>query len=121
MKSEALHRLTITISHWRMPAIPSSPMKKGATSNSFPALLHKLVSDEPDSIVAHIMSKYPYHEEGHREAKFALSVAAFAHYCAVTAMWVYVGVIVPHKASVDKGKEAEEKKKKKGGKKDDQD
>ena len=51
MKSEALHRLTITISHWRMPAIPSSPMKKGATSNSFPALLHKLVSDEPDSIV----------------------------------------------------------------------
>ena len=67
---------------------------------------------DPDMIVQHIMSKYPYHEEGHRDASFALSVQAYAHYCAVAAMWVYIGVIIPHKtAEKEKQKEEDEKEK----------
>ena len=67
---------------------------------------------DPDMIVQHIMEKYPYHEEGHRDAMFALSVQAYAHYCAVAAMWVYIGVIIPHKtAEKEKQKEEDEKEK----------
>ena len=36
-----------------------------------------------DEIVEHIMTTYPYHEEGHRDATFAIAVATFPHYCAV--------------------------------------
>ena len=28
------------------------------------------------------MATYPYHEEGHRDATFAIAVATFPHYCA---------------------------------------
>ena len=35
-----------------------------------------------DEIVEHIMTTYPYHEEGHRDATFAIAVATFPHYCA---------------------------------------
>ena len=72
---------------------------------------------DADAIVEHIMAKYPYHEEPHRDAIFAISVAAFAHYCAVTAMWVYVGVITPHKASISKDDEKEKERREKERKK----
>ena len=36
-----------------------------------------------DEIVEHIMTTYPYHEEGHRDATFAIAIATFPHYCAV--------------------------------------
>jgi hypothetical protein len=35
-----------------------------------------------DEIVEHIMTTYPYHEEGHRDATFAIAIATFPHYCA---------------------------------------
>ena len=58
------------------------------------------------------MEQFPYHEEAHRDVKFALAVQAFPHYCAVCAMWVYIGIVIPHKSKKDKEKEEEEEKKK---------
>ena len=66
---------------------------------------------DPKIITEQIMEQFPYHEEAHRDVKFALAVQAFPHYCAVCAMWVYIGIVIPHKSKKDKEKEEEEKKK----------
>ena len=55
------------------------------------------------------MSTYQYHKEGHREAMFALSVQCYAHYGAVSSVWIYLGVITPHARKKGKGKEKESK------------
>ena len=67
---------------------------------------------DPKIITEQIMEQFPYHEEAHRDVKFALAVQAFPHYCAVCAMWVYIGIVIPHKSKKDKEKEEEEEKKK---------
>ena len=53
----------------------------------------------PELIVEHLMSKYSYHRNGHKEAVFALAVQCFAHYGAVASTWVYVAVLNPHNRS----------------------
>lgn len=34
----------------------------------------------PDLIVDHLMTEHPYHENGHKDVVFAISVRCFAHY-----------------------------------------
>ena len=55
----------------------------------------------------HLMTKYDYHQNGHKEIVFALAVHCFAHYAAVTSTWVYVAHLSPH-AKNKKKKESKE-------------
>ena len=50
----------------------------------------------PELVVDYLMSNYSYHQNGHKEAVFALSVQVFAHYGAVASTWVYIGCLSPH-------------------------
>ena len=72
-------------------------------------LWHKQAGDGPAAEEGEVEA---HHEEAHRDVKFALAVQAFPHYCAVCAMWVYIGIVIPHKSKKDKEKEEEEEKKK---------
>ena len=74
--------------------------------------LPPFVGPEEAEMLVQIMEQFPSHEEAHRDVKFALAVQAFPHYCAVCAMWVYIGIVIPHKSKKDKEKEEEEEKKK---------
>ncbi len=60
----------------------------------------------PDVVVDHLMRKFPYHENGHKDVQFAIAVQCFAHYGAIASIWVYIGCLTPHQS----------KKKKKGDK-----
>ena len=59
----------------------------------------------PELIVDYLMTQYPYHENGHKEIAFALSVQCFAHYGAVASTWVYLGWLAPHARRKNKNKD----------------
>jgi len=88
----------IEVDKWRGRLMASTP-----PDHHFRGRALTFSTTDVDEIVEHIMATYPYHEEGHRDATFAIAVATFPHYCAVTAMWVYIAVIVPHKDAATQG------------------
>ena len=57
-------------------------------------LTFSIVSAE--EIVEHVVSKFEYHKNPHKEAQFAVSVQCFTHYGSVCSTWVYVGCMFPH-------------------------
>jgi hypothetical protein len=95
----------IEVDKWRGRLMAATP-----PDHQFKGRALSFSTTDPEDITTHIMSKYPYHEEGHLNAVFAISCTAFPHYCAVTAMWVYVAVITPHKAAETKEDKVERKK-----------
>lgn len=92
----------IEVDKWRGRLMSSTP-----PDHHFRGRALTFSTTDVDEIVEHIMGTYPYHEEAHRDATFAIAVATFPHYCAVTAMWVYIAVIVPHK-DTSEGQDAKE-------------
>ena len=67
----------IEVDKWRGRLMAATP-----PDHHFRGRALSFSTTDVDEIVEHIMGTYPYHEEGHRDAVFAIAVATFPHYCA---------------------------------------
>ena len=57
-----------------------------------------------DEIVEHVMAKYDYHKNPHKEAQFGISVQCYSHYGSVCSTWIYMGCMIPHASKKKKKK-----------------